>query len=225
MTDITFDRADRLSLSDAAAQTLREALAEKRWAVGERIPVEAKLAEALGVSKGTLREAIRVLASQGLLEVRQGSGTYVLKHFDPSASVVRMKHASWRDQFEVRCALEVEAARLAALRHTPEDIEHLNALLDERGDFTQCTPEFVERDLRFHRAVVDAARNKALSETYRLLSSYVEETIAASQSIDAYEPDLQMHRQIVRDIATGDPELAGRSARALIDAALSHLTT
>jgi DNA-binding FadR family transcriptional regulator len=224
MTEISFNRADRQSLSDTAARTLREALAEKRWAVGERIPVEAKLAEALGVSKGTLREAIKVLVSQGLLEVRQGSGTYVLKHFDPAGSVMRMKHASWQDQFEVRCALEVEAARLAAVRHKSEEIQHFHDLLDVRGDSNQSNPEFVERDMRFHRAIVDAARNKALSETYRLLSSYVEETIAAPRSVGAIEPDLQTHRHLVEAIATRDPDVAGASARALIACAMSQLT-
>jgi DNA-binding FadR family transcriptional regulator len=216
-------RTDRHSLADGAADTLREALLAKRWAIGERIPTEAKLAEALGVSKGTLREAVRVLVAQGFLEVRQGSGTYVCKHFDAAGSLLSVMRADWRDQFEVRCALEVEAARLAAVRHTTEDLLRLHHLLDVRGESFTLDPAFVERDMQFHRAVVAVARNKALLETYDLLSSYVQETIRAPYSLGARDPDLQSHRRLVESIASGDPEVAGACARALIAEAFSQL--
>ena len=126
-------QAPRTSLADTAAAGIRTEIASGRWAVGTRIPIESQLAHRLGVSRGTVREAIRTLVHGGLLEVRQGSGTYVLSNVDPSEGLHKLRRASLRDQFELRCALEVEAARLAALRHTAHDLRRLRTLLDQRG--------------------------------------------------------------------------------------------
>lgn len=89
----------------------------------------------LCVSRGTIREAVRVLVSQGLLETRQGSGTYVLSTTDTRLPLTMARRAGLRDLFEARCALDVEAARLASLRQTPEIIAELRALLAKRGQF------------------------------------------------------------------------------------------
>ena len=67
----------RTSLADAAANSIRTEIAAGRWPIGSRIPIEPQLAQLLGVSRGTVREAVKTLVSRGLLEVRQGSGTYV----------------------------------------------------------------------------------------------------------------------------------------------------
>src|SRR5690606_25971366 len=88
----------------------------------------------LGVSRGTVREAVRVLVSQGYLETRQGSGTYVLSTADTTRPLTMARRAGLRDQFEARMALDVQAARLAALRRTPGVIAGLRALLAERGN-------------------------------------------------------------------------------------------
>ena len=78
--------AVRTNLTDTAIQNIRAEITASRWQIGERIPNEATLADMLGVSRGTVREAVRVLVSQGILETRQGSGTYVrsvIERFPP----------------------------------------------------------------------------------------------------------------------------------------------
>ncbi|MGE8201830.1 MAG: FadR/GntR family transcriptional regulator, partial [Variovorax sp.] len=156
-------QAPRTSLADTAADSIRAEISAGRWAVGSRIPIEPQLAQLLGVSRGTVREAVKTLVSRGLLEVRQGSGTYVRSGFDPSSSLQKMRLASLRDQFEVRRALEVEAARLAAVRHTARDLRRLHTLLDKRGTFDASDngAGFIERDLAFHLAIVDVSGNLA----------------------------------------------------------------
>src|SRR5258705_480114 len=79
--------------------------------------------EMLGVSRGTARAAVRSLVDAGLLDVRQGSGTFVMSAQEMSADVKRIRRTGLRNQFEVRRALEVEAARLAATRATSKDIQ------------------------------------------------------------------------------------------------------
>ena len=106
----------RRSLVDGAIDRLRQAVESGEWPVGRRLPVESALAEELGVGRNTVREAVRVLVHVGLLETRQGDGTYVLRRLDPAESLRRLRRTTLRDQLEMRIALESEAARLAAER-------------------------------------------------------------------------------------------------------------
>ncbi|CDM56097.1 putative GntR family transcriptional regulator [Rhizobium favelukesii] len=125
----------KTKLADTAIEAIRTEILGKRWAVGEKLPNETTLSSMLCVSRGTIREAVRVLVSQGLLETRQGSGTYVLSTTDTRLPLTMARRAGLRDLFEARCALDVEAARLASLRQTPEIIAELRALLAKRGQF------------------------------------------------------------------------------------------
>jgi DNA-binding FadR family transcriptional regulator len=211
-------QAPRISLADTAADSIRAEISAGRWAVGSRIPIEPQLAQLLGVSRGTVREAVKTLVSRGLLEVRQGSGTYVRSGFDPSSSLQKMRLASLRDQFEVRRALEVEAARLAAVRHTARDLRRLHALLDKRGvpnagEGGDGGAAFIERDLAFHLAIVDVSGNLALAETCRFITGYIKETIASTMGTVLPEPDETAHRAIVEGIASRDPDVAAAAVR------------
>jgi len=211
-------QAPRTSLADSAANSIRAEIAAGRWPVGSRIPIEPQLAQLLGVSRGTVREAVKTLVSRGLLEVRQGSGTYVRSGFDPAANLQKMRRASLRDQFEVRRALEVEAARLAAVRHTARDLRNLEALLDKRGvpDAGDGGAAFIERDLAFHLAIVDISGNLALAETCRFISGYIKETISGTMDAALPEPDAAAHRAIVEAIASRDPDRAAEAVRAFM---------
>ncbi|RUZ50733.1 GntR family transcriptional regulator, partial [Mesorhizobium sp. M7A.F.Ca.CA.004.05.2.1] len=152
--------AIRTNLTDSATESLRAEIVSGRWGVGERIPNEAALTNLLSVSRGTVREAVRVLVSQGLLDTRQGSGTYVRSAVDTSAALDRVKRSGLRDQWEARAALDLEAARLAALRHTPADLDRMRQLLAARGTVAEGGSEaFIRRDLAFHKSVVAASGN------------------------------------------------------------------
>jgi len=219
------EHAVRTSLADTAAEHIRQEIVRGRWPLGERIPNEPTLSSLLNVSRGTVREAVKMLVSQGLLETRQGSGTYVRAHYDLSASVLRMRRANLRDQVETRCALEVEATRLAALRHTPQDIESLFSLLEQRGRSHDgaSRSDFIERDFAFHSAVVRASHNHALAETYLFFSTSVREVIEATVDNEIPEPDFDAHQGIVRAIQSGDPDLAATTARRFMAPLLAEL--
>jgi DNA-binding FadR family transcriptional regulator len=218
-------QAPRTSLADSAANSIRAEIAAGRWTVGSRIPIEPQLAQLLGVSRGTVREAVKTLVSRGLLEVRQGSGTYVRSGFDPSLSLQKMRRASLRDQFEVRRALEVEAARLAALRHTARDLRHLKSLLEKRGlpDANDGGASFIERDLAFHLAIVDISGNLALAETCRFIAGYIKETIASTMDTSLPEPDTAAHIAIVEAIASRNPDRAAEAVRAFMSPMIEAL--
>jgi DNA-binding FadR family transcriptional regulator len=219
------DPIDRNSLPDAAAARIRSALSERRWAVGEKLPNEAALADELAISRATVREAVKILVAQGLLETRQGSGTYVLSRVSPLPALLGARSASLRDLFEARCALDVEAARLAAVRATPAQLQLLRAILAARGEFAPGVDRdtFIERDFAFHRAIVETSGNRALVDLYVFFSGSIEETIAASLGDSVPEPGLAAHRALIDAIGTGDADRADRAVRAFLAPMLAAL--
>ncbi|NYI05470.1 FadR/GntR family transcriptional regulator [Allostreptomyces psammosilenae] len=222
--------ASRRSLVDMAIDQLREQLAAGTWRIGDRLPTEHELATALQVGRNTVREAVRVLVHAGMLETRQGEGTFVTSLTDPSAFVRSVAGAGVRNVLEIRFALEAEAARLAARRRTPDDIARMRAALDRANAVrphadrerhgpvpTDVEAEFVERDVDFHTAVVEAAHNPTLTELYRFFRPRVVEAIRDALG-DRRMPDVtaEQHDELLHAIDRGDEEAAGRAVRRML---------
>src|SRR5438445_2767270 len=111
-------------LCDEVVAQFEALIASGEWPVGEKIPAEPELVAALGVGRNTVREAVRALAHSGVLEARQGDGTYVRAPSElPAVMRRRVAAAELRSVIEVRRAYETEAARLAATRRTSEDMK------------------------------------------------------------------------------------------------------
>lgn len=224
----------RGSLGELAAQQLREQLAAGAWPVGARLPAETVLAEQLGVGRSTVREAVRVLVAAGQLETRQGSGTYVLAVQPPPEWEPRVRRADILDVYEVREALEVQAARLAAERRTPEDLVAIDRLLDERevARAAGVVEPFVDADLAFHGAIVAAAHNPLLGEMFTSFLGVLRAAlVAVVHEVVIDEVDaVDAHRALADAVRAGDPDAAvaathanvtvtGRSLRATAPAA------
>ncbi|OZM70233.1 GntR family transcriptional regulator [Amycolatopsis antarctica] len=176
----------RTGLVDQAIEQLREAVRGGEWPVGNRIPVEAELAASLGVGRNTVREAVRALAHAGLLEVRQGDGTYVRATSEVSGAVRRLCGSELREVLQVRRTLEVEGARLAATARTEEELRELTGLLGARDEAQRAgrADEFARVDSEFHLAVVRCGHNTLLAELYQGLA----EAVTASVRSTAGEP-------------------------------------
>lgn len=214
----------RSNLAETAANIIRGEIRANRWSVGEKLPNEAALSAMLSVSRGTIREAVRVLVSQGYLETRQGSGTYLRSAVDRTDSLDMARRASLRDRFEARCALDVEGARLAALRHTPAVIANLRELLALRGTHQgRGDTGFIARDLAFHQAVIAASGNDAMIDIYAFFSTSIQQTIEASIGDDVPEPDHLAHAAIVDAIETGDPDKADAAVRSFMAPVIAAL--
>ncbi|MCX4549483.1 MULTISPECIES: FadR/GntR family transcriptional regulator [unclassified Streptomyces] len=206
--------AGRHSLVDTVVEQLRTQLADGEWGVGDRIPTEHDLAEQLGVGRNTVREAVRVLVHAGLLESRQGNGTFVRSTADPSAVLRTLRHAGVLDVLELRVGLEAEAARLASVRRDANDLARLRGALTalgEQGDRAAAA------DLEFHLAVVEATHNPMFTEVYRFFATQVHEVLSTAIGDGEMPPiDLGTHRALVDAIESGDPQAADRVARALL---------
>ncbi|MBC3422938.1 FadR family transcriptional regulator [Pseudomonas wayambapalatensis] len=207
------------SLVEQAVDQLRERIAQGAWAVGQRLPTEPELALELGISRNTVREAMRVLAFSGLVEVRQGDGSYLRAAQDPLQAVQAISRCTVEQARETRCILEAEAIGLAALRRTDDDLRGLREALEHScGHFHGDLDTYVACDLVFHQRLVDAAHNPALSELYRYFSSVVAAAVQHNMSaLPRSQRVFDLHVQILDAIEQRDPDTAKRLSRALIE--------
>ncbi|GAB3213190.1 FadR/GntR family transcriptional regulator [Marinactinospora thermotolerans] len=215
----------RTGLVDQVISQLRTQIDSGEWTVGDRIPTETELSEQLEVGRNTVREAVRALAHAGLLEIRQGAGTFVRASSELGGALRRrLERSRLLENLEVRRALELEAARLAALRHTEDDIAEIEAALAQRDTAwaQRDMAAFVEADFSFHRAVVKATHNSLLIELYDDIAQVVYDSIAHTAYGEPDQEEGMNHANLSRAIRDGDPDRALREAACYIDDLLTQ---
>ena len=166
---MTLSTSHRQPLADEITAKLRAMIHSGEWPLQQRIPSEPELMAKLGVSRGTLREAVKALAHSGMLEVRRGDGTYVRATSEMSGAARRMYQDHTGEHIlEVRVGLDTQAARLAARHATDDDVSALRALLAERDAAWHAADyaAWARADWGFHERVAQASRNPLLRELY-----------------------------------------------------------
>ncbi|GLV73993.1 FadR/GntR family transcriptional regulator [Streptomyces hygroscopicus] len=205
----------RSALADQVISQLRAQITSGEWPVGSRIPTEPELVEQLGVARNTVREAVRALAHNGLLDIRQGSGTYVLATSELAGVMHRrFAGADPGHVVELRIALETTAAQLAAERRTEQDLKQLDAQLArrERAWAAGDPGAFVEADTTLHMAVVAASHNDVLAELYADLGAVVRAFLRADLDTRMGPETYVDHGRLVAAIREGDGERAAAEA-------------
>ena len=211
------------SVTDEAIDKMRELIVSGNWSPGDRLPKESELAAQLGLSRNSLREAVRALSQLRVLEVRQGDGTYV-SSLEPALLLESTGFISHLllgdtalDLYEVRRILEAAAASLAAARIDEEGKRNLGVTLETMRK-AEGVEDLVEADVAFHAVIAKAAGNAVLTS---LLASLSTRTMrvrlwhgrAADKALDDTREE---HRRIYEAIIEGDPELARAAATAHI---------
>ncbi|MBQ0889026.1 FadR family transcriptional regulator [Streptomyces sp. RM72] len=207
----------RSALSEQVIAALRQQITSGEWPVGSRIPTEPELVEQLGVARNTVREAVRALAHNGLLDIRQGSGTYVVATSE-LAGVMQRRFADAAPQHiaELRSTLESAAARLAAERRTEKDLKQIDALLLRREEAWESgeAEVFVAADATFHLAVVTASHNDVMTAMYADLSEVLRDWLRGDVG-EGMSPAMHLdHGRLVDAIRAGDAATAAEEAAA-----------
>ncbi|MFH8798628.1 FadR/GntR family transcriptional regulator [Streptomyces sp. NPDC017936] len=217
--------APRGTVTQRAIERIKAMIAEGRLEPGQRLPAERDLAALLGISRSSMREAIRALTVLGVLEARHGSGIYVtrleagdlLETFGVVADLSRGSRL--RELLEVRRILESTAAALAAARITPEELTvvegHLAAM-----NATDDPEEILAHDLAFHRQIAAAAGNGTMAAILEGLSSrtFRARVRRGHREEGAFERTRREHAAIHRALAARDPEAARAAAAAHVGA-------
>jgi DNA-binding FadR family transcriptional regulator len=203
----------RSGLVEQVIDQMREAIRTGDWAVDQRIPPEPELVTVLGVGRNTVREAVRALSHAGLLEVRQGDGTFVRATSELSGAVRRMCGTQLREVRQVRRLLEVEGARLAATHRTAADLTAMAEALAERDNAVagERWGAAVDADALFHQQVVAASHNGLLTELYLGLTEVIRASLAATAGHE--DPAWRIgHGELLAAIESADPASAAHEA-------------
>jgi DNA-binding FadR family transcriptional regulator len=218
MTPVPLATTRRAGLVDQVIEQIRAAVAAGEWPVGTRLPAEAELAEALGVGRNTVREAVRALAHAGLLEVRQGDGTFVRATSEISGAIRRLAGTELREVLQVRRVLEAEGARLAATHRTPQELTELEQAMAacEEAERAADLATFTRADHAFHQLVLRCAHNAVLAELYRGLTEVVHASVATTVAGGRCES----HTGLLAAIRSGDAAAAAAEAADFLDSVL-----
>ncbi len=207
--------------AEVVAGDLRRRIVTGEIGLGDTLPREAELVAQYGVSRPTLREAIRILESQSLISIQRGSRTGAL--VQPPDIRVAALHAAIRlqlertplsDVFEARVEIGVSAVRMVAARRPSEMLSSLRSLHLDAGRVTRDSTDFPVAVTRFHAAIVDAAGNRSLALVRRILEEIVlshERSLPDIQKrrVKAVaDHDLDDHAAVMEAIAQGDPDRA-----------------
>lgn len=187
---------------------------------GDRLPPERQMAQSLGVSRPSLREAVRTLQSEGRLVVRHGQGVFVgepLSAAELRRSLLESSHGA-EELFAMREVLEVPAARWAAQRQDAPALERVRRAHDALLEASKSSPpdftELQRLDMDFHLKIVQASGNRFLEQTQGVLNSMLAEgmqrTLTAPGRLEKSRED---HRKILEAVMSGDGAAAARAAK------------
>jgi DNA-binding FadR family transcriptional regulator len=204
-----------VAVTDEAIEKIKAMIVSGTLRAGDRLPKEADLAAELGLSRNSLREAVRALSLMNILDVRQGDGTYVTS-LEPTLLLEALsfivdfhRDATVLELLAVRRILEPAATAMAAERATDADLEELGKLLDSLGE-SPSADELVANDLEFHRRIVACSGNSVLSSLVETMSAPTTRARVwrGLTQAGAWERTLAEHRAILHAMVLRDAEAA-----------------
>lgn len=216
----TFEAIPRRTVTQDAIAQIRNLVASGGLMPGQKLPPERRLAEMLGVSRPTLREAIGALTAMGILESQHGSGTYVAKLSaelltHPLSLILATNGAALQELFEVRLMLEVGAARWAAIRISDSDLRRLGELSTEARHQISNVEAFVDLDIAFHRVIHVASGNAVLAAVMESISILGKESrMHTAQRRDVREGTCREHGDIYHALEDHDSDAAAEAMKA-----------
>jgi GntR family transcriptional repressor for pyruvate dehydrogenase complex len=213
-----FGPIERRKVYELVADRLVDDIAARRLKPGDPIPAERVLAETLSVGRSSIREALRMLESRGLI-ASAGHGTFTVAEYGNPlnaslALLMEMRDGDLRELFEVRKVLEVEMAGLAAERRTDEDVERMRRAIETMEAGIGSAERYIDGDLEFHQAVVAATRNRIALSMMEAIRDVMRRALLSIYRIPGSpERSMEQHRSILDAVADGTPDLARDRAR------------
>ena len=221
--------AEPRRLYERIARKLAKSIEDGVYDVGQRLPSERELAQSFEVSRPTIREAIIAIELDGLVEVRLGSGVYVLNRLPPSGAE-HVKDIGPFELLEARRAIEGEACALAAMRIDDEQLEQLAALVEEMRADNRHNEILMseEADRRFHELIAASSQNSAIIAAVQMLwdararspqSHLLDDKSRASGT----KPPIDEHMLILRALKKRDPDAARAAMHKHLTRVIDHM--
>lgn len=204
-----FEKLDKKLLGEQIEDELMNYILQEPIEIGQRLPNEFELAEKFGVGRSTVREAVKGLVSKGILEVKRGSGTYVLStrslDDDPlGLSRLQDKYKLALELFEVRLMIEPDIAALAAEFATQEELDQLEQLCNETEQMYQDGKNHIPKDIEFHTCIARCSKNRVVEMLIPIINTAVL-TFANLTHRTLMKETIETHRAVVNAILEQDP--------------------
>ncbi len=200
------------ALSVRIADKLTDMIAQHRFQPGDKLPSEPELAEELQVSRTTLREALRILSTRGLVEARRGIGTFVTQsksiHADYDVLKIQNTNVTAKELYEMRLMFEPQAAYYACLRASDEELETIFRYgeLDEQM-ILRRDPLWDESEQKFHNSIASATHNQFITALLPIFNRAIHQGIMlANESPEVSEMTLHDHRVLMQYLRDRNPE-------------------
>jgi DNA-binding FadR family transcriptional regulator len=232
---MTYKRVQRSAISnnltDRITMMLREDIIMGKYEPGKQLPTGKDLSESFGVSITVVREALSRLKSDGLIASHQGKGVFVEN--DAKARPFRLATAggpqsSLRHIFELRMAVEMQAASLAAERRTASDLKTMRACLKVMEPSKNSFEDALASDIAFHLSIAQATQNPLIVSFMRFLQPHLYDSISLARANSARNVETKIiaykdHYAIYEAIVASDPHRARLAARRVLDRSLRRL--
>ena len=200
------------ALSVKIADQLTEMISKRRFLPGDKLPNELELAEELQVSRTTLREALRILSTRGLVEARRGIGTFVTQsrsiHADYDVLKIQNTNVTTKELYEMRLMFEPQAAYYACLRASDEELETIFRYgeLDEEM-IRRRDPLWDESEQKFHNSIASATHNQFITALLPIFNRAIHQgVILANESPQVAELTLHDHRLLMQYLRDRNPQ-------------------
>ena len=210
-------------LSNEAAEHIKALIRSEKLKAGDKLPNEMQLAELFGVSRPTVREAVKSLMSQNIVVIVRGKGTFVAENPGISSDPLGLDFVSDRDLplslIEARRILEPDVARLAAERAKAEDIRRLEGLLDEMKQSMTRDAIWVDIELEFHGSIARATQNPVIMRIVPVIVEAIVKSLRyAPRTAEDHRKAFREHSTILKAIRDKKPDIAFRAMQRHMDA-------
>jgi len=214
LSESIFDQLDKTTFPQQVSDQVRGLIAESHLRAGDRLPSERAMADQFGVSRSSIREGIKLLAAQGLVEIRTGDGIYVTDDLEnsvlqPLTWAIGMMDVAYDVFFEARMILEPALAALAAIRATEKDMEKMQVTINHLEESLGNAESVVKADMDFHLVIANSIRNQILCEFIVGLQRLLRPFLAKKPlDLEGQKLALNEHIKIFEAIKNGDANAA-----------------
>ncbi|WP_157454746.1 FadR/GntR family transcriptional regulator [Carnobacterium maltaromaticum] len=203
------------SLAQQVANKIESLIKEQRYKTGDKLPNEFELATELTVGRGTIREAIKLLAARNVVVIQRGKGTFVSKTpgitEDPlGLSFISDKKRLSSDLMDVRVMIEPEIAKLAAENATSEEVEQMEKICDEIVTLIHANENHETKDIELHSVIAKSSKNVVVPSLIPIIQTAISLFINLTNR-SLKEETIETHRQIVEAIKNKDGEAAKKA--------------
>jgi GntR family transcriptional repressor for pyruvate dehydrogenase complex len=208
-----FEPIARQKTYEIVAERLLGLISSRHLGPGDAVPAERELVELYGVGRSSIREALRMLESKGVIRSR-GNGSFTVAEFGNTLNnsldfLLSVDEADYGELFEVRRILEGEAAALAASRRRDEDVVEMAAEIAAMEEGLGSEEGFITADLRFHLTIAKASGNRLIAHLMDAIRSLLQRSLSSAYHIPGSpEGAVVLHRLILEAITAGRPEEA-----------------